>query len=66
MLLQTYAQQVNDVLFAFFFCMSALVCLVTVVVLALLGVAASKVTKERPQSVLCIVCLATFWGAILV
>jgi len=52
MLPQTYAQQVNDVLFAFFFCMSAFVCLVAVVVVVLLGVAAFKVTKERPQSVL--------------
>jgi Na+/H+-dicarboxylate symporter len=58
MLLQTYAQQVNDVLFAFFFCMSAFVCLVAVVVLALLGVAASRVTKEPPWSLLVVVWLA--------
>jgi hypothetical protein len=53
------AQQVNDVLFAFFFCMSAFVCLVAAVVLMLLGVAATKVTKERPRFLLVVVWLAS-------
>jgi cytochrome c peroxidase len=50
MLSQTYAQQLNEVLFAFFFWLSAFVCLIAIVVFVVLAVSVFKLMKERPQT----------------
>ena len=46
MLSQTYAQQLNDVLLAFFLWLSAFVCLIALVVLIVLGVSLFKLMME--------------------
>jgi heme exporter protein D len=46
MLFHTYAEQLNDVLLAFFLWLSALVCLIALAVLVVLGVSLFKLMKE--------------------